>query len=202
MVFLPLYIGLFAIIILTVIGIVSLITKNPNIQAFITLSIPIIMFIILPIVFSSLDSSLRGVAVTCKIPKHFKGKTFLYENAPTNRKLILKDRTGMEKVNIEDVNFNKMYTVLSTDQVEARYLLTTTFIERFQNIKTAFNAKYIRAEFKNGELILFIGVNKDMFAMGNIAKQTTYKTFFELFEEIYSILSLIEHLKLNQNIGL
>ena len=38
--------------------------------------------------------------------------------------------------------------------------------------------------------------------MGSISKKTTGKTFVELFEELYSVLSLIDELKLNQKTGL
>ena len=108
----------------------------------------------------------------------------------------------MQPVNLEDVKFSALYNIYSTDQIEARYLLTTAFMERFLNIKTAFKAEYIRAEFFRNKLILVIGVNKDFFAMGSISKKTTGKTFVELFEELYSVLSLIDELKLNQKTGL
>ncbi len=200
---LPVILVIIGILIFIIMIITSAVTgNNIDIMGIVFITLLALIFVIIPAVFAILDSSMRCVVVSCKIPKHFNGRTFLYENARTANKLILKDRKGYEEVNLEDVNFNKMYTVFSTDQVEARYLLTTGFMERFQNIKTAFDAKYIRAEFKDGELIILIGVNKDMFAMGNMTKETTYRTFFELFEEIYSVLSLVEHLKLNQNIGL
>lgn len=199
----PVIVVIAGVLVFIIMIITSAVTSNNiDIMGIVFITLLALIFVIIPAVFAILDSSMRCVVVSCKIPKHFNGRTFLYENARTANKLILKDRKGYEEVNLEDVNFNKMYTVFSTDQVEARYLLTTGFMERFQNIKTAFDAKYIRAEFKDGELIILIGVNKDMFAMGNMAKETTYRTFFELFEEIYSVLSLVEHLKLNQNIGL
>ena len=200
---LPVILVIIGILIFIIMIITSAVTgNNIDIMGIVFIALLALIFIIIPLFLVILDSSMRCVVVSCKIPKHFQGRTFLYENAKTANKLILKDKKGYEEVNLEDVNFNKMYTVFSTDQVEARYLLTTGFMERFQNIKTAFDAKYIRAEFKDGELIILIGVNKDMFAMGNMTKETTYRTFFELFEEIYSVLSLVEHLKLNQNIGL
>ena len=80
--------------------------------------------------------------------------------------------------------------------------MTTAFIERFLNIKTSFKAQYIRAEFKDSKLYIILGVDKDLFAMGNISKKTTGQTFVELFEEMYSVLSLVDELKLNQKIGL
>ena len=93
-------------------------------------------------------------------------------------------------------------SVNSTDQIEARYLLTTAFIERFLNIKTAFKAKYIRAEFSDEKLTLLIGTEKDLFSMGNLSQKIAFDTFAELFEELYSVLELIDTLKLNQKTGL
>ncbi len=146
--------------------------------------------------------SLKAIVVYFKLPKNFTGQTFVYENASSSNKLIFKGRKGYEAVKLEDLEFEKRYNVYSTNQIEARYLLTTGFMERFLNIKTAFNAKYIRAEFKDGELTLVIGVNKDLFQMGGLTKQTTGLTFLQLFEELYSILSLVEYFKLDEKTGL
>jgi len=157
------------------------------------------LYIILKVIRSE---AFKGVVIEYRFPKKFKGWTFLYENKISAGNMNLKSKSGFEKIILEDVEFNKKYTVYSTDQVESRYLLTTGFIERFNNIKTAFKAEFIRAEFLNGELFLIMGVNKDLFKMGSILEETTYKTFLELFEEIYSVLDLAEQLKLGQNIGM
>lgn len=144
----------------------------------------------------------KGVVIEYRLPKRFKGITFLYENKISAGNLNLKNKAGFQKVTLEDVEFNRKYSVYSTDQVEARYLLTTGFIERFNNIKTAFKAEYIRAEFRHGELFLILGVNKDLFRLGGAMEETTYRTFMELFEEIYSVLDLTRQLKISQNTGL
>ncbi len=149
-----------------------------------------------------ITGSMRCLVVELDMNKNFNGNTCVYEKGLTNKKLKFKKRPNLQSVHLEDTKFNSLYNVESTDQIEARYLLTTAFIERYLNIKTAFKAQYIRAEFKNNKLYLILGVNKDLFAMGNISKKTTAKTFVELFEEIYSVLSLVDVLKLNQNIGL
>ena len=168
--------------------------------------ITILLMIFLPIIlvfaYFIITGSMRCLVVELGMNKNFSGNTCIYEKALTNKKLKFRKRADLQEVRLEDTRFNSIYKVESTDQIEARYLLTTAFIERFLKIKTAFKAEYIRAEFKNDKLYLILGVNKDLFAMGNISKKTTSKTFVELFEELYSVLSLIDELKLNQKIGL
>ena len=75
-------------------------------------------------------------------------------------------------------------------------------MERFLNMKTVFKAKYIRAAFKDGKISIAMHVGKDLFAMGSLNKDTDSNTFTELFDEILSVLELINELKLNQKIGL
>lgn len=103
---------------------------------------------------------------------------------------------------MEDVEFNKKYKTFSNNQVEARFVLTTAFMERFKNLQIAFKAKYIRAAFKDKKITIAIDAGKDLFSMAQMNKETNAETFVELFNEILSILALIQALKLNQKIGL
>lgn len=148
------------------------------------------------------NQSIKGVVLKYTFPKKFNKHTFIFENKLSSQKLIHKGRQGYEKVSLEDSEFDKNYTVFSDDQVEARYLLTTSFIERFKNIETAFNPLYQRAEFKENELYILLGTNRDLFKMGSLGEETNYSQLSQLFEEFYSVLDLIEQLKLNQKIGL
>lgn len=189
-----------------VIMIVGLISYFSNELAGIIFMLIILFFILSPfviwILYSVINTSMRCVVVRIDLNKNVKGRTFLYEKLGTSEKLFFKHGMEYQPVKLEDIKFAKSYKVFSNDQVEARYLLTTAFMERFQNIKMAFKAKFMRAECKDGELVILIGVNKDLFAMGNISQKTTYMTFLELFEELYSVLELVDELKLNQNVDL
>lgn len=143
----------------------------------------------------------RGVFVEFDMNKDFEGHTFLIENAPSSRG-IKYDHSGFEDVKLEDVEFNKKYKTFSNNQVEARFVLTTAFMERFKNLQIAFKAKYIRAAFKDKKITIAIDAGKDLFSMAQMNKETNAETFVELFNEILSILALIQALKLNQKIGL
>ena len=143
----------------------------------------------------------KGVVVEFDMNKNFEGHTFVLENAKTAN-CIKFDHSKFEEIKLEDVEFNKKYNVYSNDQIESRYILTTGFMERFLNMKTVFKAKYIRAAFKDGKISIAMHVGKDLFAMGSLNKDTDSNTFTELFDEILSVLELINELKLNQKIGL
>lgn len=153
------------------------------------------------ILFISTYSSFRGVFVEFDMNKNFEGHTFLFEDASTNRGLVF-NHADFEDVHLEDVEFCKKYKIFSDNQVEARFVLTPAFIERFKNMKMAFKAKYIRAAFKDKKITIAVNAGKDLFAMANFTKDTSAETFVELFNEILSVLQMIDALKLNQKIGL
>ena len=147
------------------------------------------------------NHALRGVLVEFEMNKNFEGHTFIHERAATSRGIKF-DRSKFEEVILEDPSFMQKYKIYSDNQVEARYVLTTAFIERFKNMKVAFRAKYIRAAFKDGKITIAIDAGRDLFQMANLDKDTDSNTFTELFNEILSILELINALKLNEKIGL
>ena len=143
----------------------------------------------------------RGVLVEFEMNKNFEGHTFILERAVTSSTIKF-DQAKFEEVKLEDAEFAEKYIVYSDNQVEARYVLTTAFIERFKNMKTAFKAKFIRAAFKDGKITIAIDAGRDLFQMASLDKDTDSNTFTELFDEILSVLELINVLKLNQKIGL
>jgi hypothetical protein len=144
----------------------------------------------------------RGVIVELQLPKNFSGYSFLCEKGLSNRTVIFKKTSEYKPLRLEYIDFNKNFKAWTNNQVEARYVLTPTFIERFLNIRFAFKANYIRASFRKDKMVLMVSCKKDLFSMGNLNKETTKKTFDELFDEMYSVLMLVDELKLNQKIGL
>lgn len=160
------------------------------------IGIPLIMLI----KYFSL-SGFRGVFIEFDMNKNFEGHTFILERAVTNRGIKF-DHSKFEEVKLEDPEFMEKYKIYSTNQVEARYVLTTAFIDRFKNMKVAFKAKYIRASFKDGKIIIAIDAGRDLFQMANLNTDTDSNTFVEIFNEIMSIRELINALKLNEKIGL
>ena len=142
----------------------------------------------------------NGLIVEVDMKKNFNGHTFIIEKNNIEKFYIKEE--NFQEVILEDVEFNREYNVYSQDQIEARYILTTAFIERLKNIKKICNAKYVRVAFKDKKIIIAIHTNKNMFQLADLISDIGEKTFVQSFEEICSILEIIDTLKLNDNLGL
>ncbi len=104
------------------------------------------------------------------------------------------------EVRLEDPEFSRRYNVYSSDQVEARYLVTPAFMERFNNIETAFGTKKVKCSFYNESIMFAISTRKNLFEVGNLfcslSNPNQMKSFFN---ELSSILALVDYFKLNEH---
>ena len=116
---------------------------------------------------------------------------------------IYKQRKKMQKANLEDTNFEKQFDVYTQDQIEARYLLTPTFMERLKSLNTSFGTKGIKCSFFDEYIMFAIPTKKDLFELGSLYKSlSSNKLVEEFYDELHSIQDMIDHLKLNEKIGL
>ncbi|MCM1339194.1 MAG: DUF3137 domain-containing protein [Muribaculaceae bacterium] len=141
-----------------------------------------------------------GLIVEIDMNKTFKGHTFIVEKSNTKLNLMAR-KNNFEVVHLEDTDFMKQFNIYSKNQIEARYILTTAFIERLKNIKQVYKAKYIRVAFKDNKVVLLVQTGRDMFKMGG-AKPLQKEEFVQLSNEIISVLDIIDILKLNKKLGL
>lgn len=148
----------------------------------------------------------KGIFIKLDLTKEISSHTIIIENLSLCPKLFTQLPVifpGLEKIKLEDPDFNRQFDVFSNNQTEARFLLTTTFMERFKHLKEIFNTNHIRASFQNNSVLIAISSNKDLFVLGNITKPVTDTQEVQtLFEEFAAVLSLIEVLKLNIKTGL
>jgi len=82
---------------------------------------------------TSYHTIFQGLLLIADFHKHFGGKTF-----------VLPDRSGgkwgTSAVQLEDAEFEDDFSVYSTDQVEARYILSPAMMRRILNVKRKFNS--------------------------------------------------------------
>ena len=142
-----------------------------------------------------------GCVIRIKMNKLFEGETIVRaKNAPFSEMKVLE----LEKVILEDSEFNKKFNVFSTDQVEARYLLTTTFMERLKNISVKFKGSgKIFCTFKNDNIYIAIETKEPMFSLFKLSHRVDkVSQFNEFFAQIASVIDLVDYLKLNEHTGL
>ncbi len=102
-------------------------------------------------------------------------------------------------VKLEDPEFSKRYNVYSSDQVEARYLVTPAFMERFNNLQTAFGTNKVKCSFYNDSIMFAISTEKNLFEVGNLfCSLSNPKQMRTFFNELASILALVDYFKLNE----
>lgn len=81
----------------------------------------------------------NGLLLVFSFPKRFAGQTVVAPDAKwLGNMLGGLGRTG-ERVALVDPRFEERFTVYSTDQVEARYLLSPTFMERLMYLEESFD---------------------------------------------------------------
>lgn len=145
----------------------------------------------------------KGAVIRIKMNKNFDGVTVVRpKHVGINDVSDLK-KFKMEEVKLEDVEFGKDYTIYSTDQIEARYLLTTAFMDRFKEITMAFCSMYSFCAFYGEYVYIAPYCSSDLFNLCSLMKPVTNKEQFEqLFNEFVSILQLVDHFKLDKRLGL
>ena len=144
-----------------------------------------------------------GLILELSMNKSFGGKTVVKKDSGTVGNWFIKKSTSLKKVKLEDPIFEKMFEVYSDDQVEARYLLTVTFIERLKELVENFGGKSIQCCFYNNKLLMMIPIEKDLFETGSIYEAEDFiDDSKSLLKELSQIFSIIDTLKLNMEINL
>lgn len=141
----------------------------------------------------------NGVIVKLDMNKNFISHTVitsdkLFHNSPL---------PDLRHTTLEDVQFEKKFDVFTNDEVDARYLITPTFMERLKAMKTAFKADKIQCAFYGNLLLVALSTSKDLFSLCSLVTPLDDALqYFQMYEEMVSIVKLIDHFKLDQKIGL
>lgn len=97
----------------------------------------------------------RGQCLVVNFHKQFNGVTKVFrDKGMFNIFGKLAQMGKSEKVKLEDPVFEKAFEVYSTDQIEARFLLTPDFMERLVGLERAFKGKQVRCAFAGGQMLL------------------------------------------------
>lgn len=154
--------------------------------------------------FRNFDMSKKvfeGVCILFEMNKSFKGRTVVLKD---KRLFNVFNRVkGLQNVKLEDIRFEKYFEVYSDDQIEARYLLTTGFMERMLKLRDLYDGKSIQFCFNRNTLLLAIPTKQNMFEANSFFRTNVNKKKIDLvFEQFYTIFSIVKLLKLNQKIGM
>ena len=143
----------------------------------------------------------EGVCILFEMNKNFKGRTVVLKDKKIFN--IFNKVVGLQNVKLEDIRFEKYFEVYSDDQIEARYLLTAGFMERMLKLRDLYEGKSIQFSFNRNTLLLAIPTKQNMFEANSFFGSNLNKKKIDLvFDQFYTIFSIIKLLKLNQRTGL
>ena len=140
----------------------------------------------------------QGVFIVLDMNKKFEGHTIIKPES-----LVKFEPYQLRKTTLEDVKFEKKYDVYTDNEIEARYLITTSFMDRLNEMKTAFKGKKVSCAFYDKKLIIAFDNPFDTFSVVSLFRKTEeHKQYFQMFDEFLSIVKLIDYFKLNEKTGL
>ena len=115
---------------------------------------------------------------------------------------IRKDREILNEIKLEDPEFEKRYKAYSSDEIEGRYLITPTFMERFRTLHTSFGTTKAKCSFYGTKVMFAISTRKNLFEIGDLyTPLTNPKQINTFLSEISAIYDLIDYFKLDEKTG-
>ena len=105
-----------------------------------------------------------------------------------------------ELIKLEDPEFEKLFVVYGTDQIESRYILTTSMMERlteFHNKAKKTTGKNVFVAFTGSKIFVAIACDKNLFEPRIFSSNDDFKLIQEFFESMQLPAGIVEELKLN-----
>jgi hypothetical protein len=105
---------------------------------------------------TSYSTVFSGQILRLAFPREFLGVTIVRRDAGIFNMFGADKKKNLKRVGLEDPKFEKIFEAYGTDQVEARYLLHPTFMQRLVDLEDSFKGKSLRCGFEDGDLLIAI----------------------------------------------
>ncbi|MEC4747314.1 DUF3137 domain-containing protein [Methylomicrobium sp. Wu6] len=146
----------------------------------------------------------KGIFFIADFNKHFQGKTYVVPDARGSLsglgKLFEKCSSGRgDIVELENPEFEKLFTVYGTDQVEARYILSPSLMERLVNFRNKASTR-VHIAFIHSKLYVALPVNKDLFEPKIFSSSVQSGYLRDYFRYLALVAGIVDDLNLNLRI--
>ena len=144
-----------------------------------------------------------GIFISFSFPKQFNGKTVIYKDMGRIGNWFKDAFSDLEQVALEDPQFESIFEVYSNDQIEARYLLTPSFMERLKALVDNFEGRKLECCFFENMLVIKMSVRENLFEPGSIFEPEDFiDDSRRVLADMQHIFAILETLKLDENTGL
>ncbi|MEL6828076.1 MAG: DUF3137 domain-containing protein [Pseudomonadota bacterium] len=129
--------------------------------------------------------------------RRFYGHTIMIRDQGKIGGWLKKQTAGLERADLVDPEFEKIFDVFTNDQVEARYLIDPRIIENLKALYAEYSGKKMMAAFYEDHFLILIGSDKNHFEPASIQLPATNETsILSMKREIEQILSIVDRLSL------
>ncbi len=144
----------------------------------------------------------KGLFFIGDFNKHFHGRTYVYsENNPQIgffTKMFSSFAWDLEKVKLESTEFENKFVVYSNDQVEARYILTPSFMERLAKLQDLMG-EGTSYSFVDTNIYVAVPIRDALFEP-RIFSPNSYDCLGDYYNTVHIIFDIIDELNLNLRI--
>ncbi len=145
----------------------------------------------------------KGLFFAADFNKDFTGSTVVIPNSFGRGFGFLKKIMGANRreklVKLEDVNFTKNFNVYGDDQIQARYILSTTLIERIMDFRKKHGSQ-IYLSFVDSHMYLAIPYRKDLFEPSYFKSLVNFKVVRSYFDVLQLATGIVDDMNLNRRI--
>lgn len=135
----------------------------------------------------------KGFLFIADFHKEFQGETTVLRDS------FFKIKMGASRVKMENPDFEKVFDVFSTNQIEARYLITPSMMERMLKLDSYFK-KGITISFRDSTILVAIPDSKNRFEADVWSSLSDMSILKSDFAVLQSLLDIVDELNLNTRI--
>jgi len=155
---------------------------------------------------TSWSTIFKGLFIVSEFHKNFKGTTVILPDTAQSTFgnfigswLQSNNFSREDLVKMDNVAFEKEFVVYGSDQIEARYILTHTLMQKLLDYKKR-TKEPLYISFNHKNIYLAIEYNKDLFEPSIFRSLLQYKIAMEYISTLHLAIGIVEELKLNQKL--
>lgn len=147
----------------------------------------------------------KGLFFIVDFNKKFKGETFIIPDfaqklmGGIGQKFQEMNSSRGELIKLEDPEFEKQFVVYGSDQVEARYILSPSLMQKITEYRKKADRK-VRISFVNETMFVAIPFYKNLFEPSVMTTLLDFEPIREYFEHLQLAIGIVEDLNLNVQI--
>lgn len=148
------------------------------------------------------ETIFKGLFFISDFNKNFAGRTYAWSEKKPQLNFLTKFFSSfalnLEEVKLESIEFEKKFNVYSSDQVEARYILSPSFMERMVKLQTMMGSG-ISFSFIDTNIYVAVPIREKLFEP-TIYSPNNYERLGDYYNTVQIVFDIIDELKLNDRL--